>query len=322
MSTPPNASSGQSPLDQCRGAFETIKNELILLLEHRAMFRSVREMITRNPRLPEGSVVYEWLTLGYVHVATTSVRRQLDRRRDSISLWRLLGDLAGQASELTRARFVSQYPPEMRSPLPGKDRSVADRDFDEFAPNGGAHASRDLIVGLRDRLEASGDAIKSYIDEHVAHRAAQPSPLPVTYNDLDAAIDGVVDAANRCGRLLVGAGGIMEPTILEPWKEVFRVAWDPDAEGTASGRHHIAFDVVKNRWLLECFAVPQGGGYRWLGFLVDLADPDADLPLEAQRSHPPHPQTGTGWGVSLESAREMGLVWFQITKEQLPESGE
>ncbi len=87
-------------------------------------------------------------------------------------------------------------------------------------------------------------------------------------------------------------------------------------------KHQIAFDMIKDRWLLDCFAIPKGGGYQWLGFVVDLADADVDLPLEARTSYMPHPETAIGWGSSFESAKEMGLFWFQFTKERLLKSGE
>ncbi len=89
-----------------------------------------------------------------------------------------------------------------------------------------------------------------------------------------------------------------------------------------SDRHHIAFDVIKDRWVLDCFAIPKGGGYRWLGLVVDSAYPEADLPFQDQTSDAPHTDTASGWGSSLESATEMGLFWFKVTKERLLESGE
>jgi hypothetical protein len=92
----------------------------------------IRDMVLRNPALPKESVVYDWISTAYVYTAAMTVRRLVDLRKGTISLWRLLEQMLAGPAGVTRAWFVDKYDPRLREVLPGQDRSPADRDFDDL----------------------------------------------------------------------------------------------------------------------------------------------------------------------------------------------
>jgi len=207
---------------------KVIWNQAIHLLHQRRVYRRIWDMILKNPKLPKGSVVYEWIDTGYVYAAAMTVRRLVDLRRGTISLRRLLEQIAAQPAGISRVWFVGKYDPRLREVLPGQDRAAADRDFDELTGVCGPHVSADVVKWDCETLRLAASAIKDYTDEHLAHHsAAPPAPAP-TYDDLDTAIDAITQIAGRYARLMM-VGVVMEPTIQAALEAVFQVPWDPDA---------------------------------------------------------------------------------------------
>jgi hypothetical protein len=90
-------------------------------------------------------------------------------------------------------------------------------------------------------------------------------------------------------------------------------------------KHDVASEVIQDRWFIFCFVFPRGGGYEWLGFVVDLSVPNVDVPPEARTTLGeivPHTETASGWGSTTESAKEMAQIWFDLTRDQLVKQNE
>lgn len=216
------------PPQEWLDAMKIIWGQAVHLLHQRGVYRMIRDMVMRNPALPKESVVFEWIAAGYVYTAAITVRRLVDLRRGTISLRRLLEDIAARPVGVTRAWFVDNYDPQLSEVLPGQGRSAADRDFDELAGAPEAHASADVVKADLNSLREAAAAIKRYTDEHLAHHSAQPTTPVPTYADLDAAIDTIAQVADRYARLLM-VGRVMEPIVPEAMEAVFQVPWDHEA---------------------------------------------------------------------------------------------
>ena len=136
--------------------------QAVELLHQRRVYRLVRGMVLRNPALPKESVVYEWISSGYVYTAAMTVRRLVDVRKGTISLRRLLEQVATRPAGINRAWFVGRYDPRLREVLPGQDRSPADRDFDELAGVAGPYAPMEVVKADLTRLgQAAAAALES-----------------------------------------------------------------------------------------------------------------------------------------------------------------
>jgi hypothetical protein len=89
-------------------------------------------------------------------------------------------------------------------------------------------------------------------------------------------------------------------------------------------KHDVAFEVIQDRWLIFCLVFSRGGGYAWLGFVVDLSVPNVDVPPETRTilsELVPPTETSSGWGSTIESAMEMARFWFDFTRDQLLKRG-
>jgi hypothetical protein len=68
--------------------------------------------------------------------------------------------------------------------------------------------------------------VKIYVDEHVAHNDAKPSPGLPTFKDLDASIDVIGQLFAKYANLLTAATWpILVPVLQHDWQAIFRQRW-------------------------------------------------------------------------------------------------
>ena len=205
-----------------------IWDEAAELVDYRLVYRRVQDMIRRNPRLPRDSLMYNWVNASFAYATSMAVRRLVDPSKGTISLARLLKRIAKHPNGITRAWFVNTSDKRSKEVLPGRDRSLADRAFDELTGTPGPHTSAVVVKADHDHLCNGGATIQRYTHEYLAHRSARPTTWLVTYPDLNAAIDAVTQIADRYARLLK-VGVVVETPLPEDFQAVFQIPWDPEA---------------------------------------------------------------------------------------------
>ena len=69
--------------------FDALRDEVLGLHHSRRVWRAVRLMIETNPHVHRAGIAEHWLTQCYSVAQLSGVRRQVDKRKDVVSLWRL-----------------------------------------------------------------------------------------------------------------------------------------------------------------------------------------------------------------------------------------
>jgi hypothetical protein len=199
-----------------------IKNPVHTLFLYRHIFEELGEM-TRAADLPP-STFFDALPSWYASAQASAVRRQVDMTRGTISLRRLLHDIAAHPGAMSRERYVAHFQETGASFV-----EEANRQFDQFAGPGGAcidrKAVRDDIAGL----EEAADAIERHTNERIAHLAQNPTSEIPTWSELHGPIDVIGDLLDKYYSLLTGdiIGNIL-PEIQEDWRAPFRQPWITD----------------------------------------------------------------------------------------------
>lgn len=215
-----------------REQLELITQETYRLHHYRQLWRELAE-ITQAANLAP-SVFFDALPVWYVSTQGAAVRRQLDRRRDSLSLIRLLEDIGRNSELVTRDRHIAVWHEKARA-AGGADADKlgeglrlrdANRNFDRFAGAGRDTIDRALVSADVTELEQAGEVVKGYVDEAIAHMALTPKNSVPTYGDLDAAMDRIAELVQKYASLL-NAEYLwgFEPAIQQDWKAPFRQAW-------------------------------------------------------------------------------------------------
>ncbi len=189
-------------------------------LTNRYIYTEVQKIVLANPKIRTGSAFYEWMGNVYATTAAMGVRRQLDERKDSVSLARLLGDMDSKANILSRGRYIALW---------GEDsvtQALANRKFDKLAGKGQLHVPRGQLAADLSNLKSKARNIKKYATKLVAHADKSRLKQLPTYRDLNDCLDHIEELTKKCFRLLraVDQRKIV-PMWLDDWKEIFHHAW-------------------------------------------------------------------------------------------------
>lgn len=209
---------------------ERIYREIQSLRINQHIFWEVQTIIRRNPDLHKPSSFYSWMGNMYAAAMSASVRRLVDRRKDTVSFVRLLEQVKRYPDLLSRVEYRS------RCANPNLPQGYMDKDYDRLVGEGRKqpepHTIDDEIRKLVDRTTR----LKEFVDTHVAHLAADPAKELPTFQELDDAIDCLEELLKRYLRLFRGVSLTSAlPTWQYDWQEIFHYRWITDDNVTQLG---------------------------------------------------------------------------------------
>jgi len=210
--------------------FDALKDEVLGLHHSRRVWRAVRAMIETNPGVQRSGIAEHWLTQCYSVAQLSGVRRQVDKRKDVVSLWRLLDQLARQPAMATRSWFIAEL---QSRPESARYVTRLAAEFDAFAGAGNPVTDRSVAEADRDRLWNVAQSAKHVVDQFVAHQTdatARPGytgPALITWGELDTAIDTLGELYRKYYKLRHPGNtvGNLEPDLPAGWDRIFETAW-------------------------------------------------------------------------------------------------
>ncbi len=166
---------------------------------------------------------HQWVNHNYVAYLAVTIRRLTDTRRDTVSLVRLLDDVARNTSDLSREWFLARAIPQ--------DRPLAERQFRQLSTASGAHIAQRIPRGDRERLIADCDKIKSYVDTRLAHLRREQLPVEgLTFGDAHRAGASIYSMYRKWHEILTEHS--LAPLLPEPWQQIFTIPWLNTAQAT------------------------------------------------------------------------------------------
>lgn len=205
---------------------DRIKTEMILLHEHRAIWREMRDALVEAS--PDDDVSPGHYAQLYGDRQVIAIRRLIDRDDRTSSLLQLVKRLADHPNLLTRERWLSFF-------SVGDDAEdehwlrMAHQQFDASAdPADPNRVDPAVMASFANEMKTELSAVKTYVDKVVAHMDSCKYPPSVTWKQLDEAID-LLGAIFRRVYLLLTASSMMqlEPVIQSDWKRPFRAPLFP-----------------------------------------------------------------------------------------------
>lgn len=173
---------------------------------------------------PDRAIFDEAFHRMYIEAQVMAIRRQADNDSRTRSMQRLIGQLECYRRKFTRVWYVARWLRDVPPDESDLHSVLANRAFDKFCdtPGGDCLGARSL---QRDRqaLAAMTEQVVAYANEVVAHSQAVPSYGPVTYRDLDRAVQQLGEMLKRY-YLLITQNSLLTaaPTIPGDWMGPFR----------------------------------------------------------------------------------------------------
>ena len=210
-----------------------IEYEISHLLGDVEAFRRVREIVKANPRIQKPHRFYRYLYDSYISHAIIGLRRQIKRGTDSISLVRLLEEIAKAPQELSFNYYCSL----LTQSLAQTELAIIKNDFKRHADASGAHVCPQMIEDDLDKLRKTTIACEEYADKRIAHRDKREPKLVKTYEDLEVELNKSLEVLRQTYEkyyFLFHAKSItVKPNYQGDWKAIFSEPWMRDVAGSA-----------------------------------------------------------------------------------------
>jgi hypothetical protein len=214
---PTLAAERNARLTRWRKYTEDIKFAVWDLHHHRNLFSQMMDALHKVSGDQRYFIDHYWSI--YRDSQMVALRRLVDQDPQTISMTRLLTELAEHPETMTRAVHL-----ELWDITDDEDHWLqeANKVFDEYADGTGDNVDPQAV--RRDLVQWKADTkpIKKWVDQHIAHFQAKPNAAAVGVSDLDEAIDKVAALIQKYSLLFTASSiGAFVPAIPGNWKLPF-----------------------------------------------------------------------------------------------------
>jgi hypothetical protein len=197
-----------------------INEEITQLVIARNIFWSVQEMIKKNKDIQKPSSFYEYLAYTYIAFIVMGIRRQIKNDYQSISLVRLLSEIAEQPQIISRKYFKSLY-------QVSAVEFLADNDFNQFCINSGDEfISREMVINDICHLREVARVLEVFADKMIAHLDKKKPKVIPSFQNVDETIE-FLDKLYIKYHLMFHAESMetLMPVYQYDWKQIFDFPW-------------------------------------------------------------------------------------------------
>jgi hypothetical protein len=100
-------------INQWKKEIEIITSDVTDTIESQFVFKRLGEIVKANPKINTDNLFWDHLKANFGASLVLGVARQVDNRKEVVSLWKLLKDIKVNASIITRDWFADQYEPNL-----------------------------------------------------------------------------------------------------------------------------------------------------------------------------------------------------------------
>jgi hypothetical protein len=211
------------PFDRWRTWLEAIKQDVRRMYVGRTIWRRLVGIVDENEELRARPTFPQWITTNYAAAQSLAIRRQIDKRTDSVSLRRLLIELQARPEVITRDRFA-------RVNCGGSER-IAAHLWPPLADPSGAHLDAALVRADLDELVTTAATVERFASKRLAHWDVDEWTTPVTYGELHDCVDAVGKLLERYSGLITGMTQGADPIMPVGWERVFWSPWEERPAG-------------------------------------------------------------------------------------------
>jgi hypothetical protein len=207
-------------IEQWQREIEIITNDVTDIIESQYILNYIKKIVTNNKNLNSSNIFWDHILASFGAFLVLGISRQVDNKKEVISLFRLLKDIENNASIIKRDWFSKQY--EQHN-LP---KSIGEQHFSE---NFGSKPELDIYIVKNDiqTLTESTSKIKKFRHTKIAHKNADKNlVVDLNFSEIENALS-IIEKIVIKYQLLLNQSGFRElmPTITYDWEKIFRKPW-------------------------------------------------------------------------------------------------
>lgn len=217
---------------------DSINLQVQLLVVYRRIFTEVLEIVEGNSAVDKDNIYFGFVSNAYVDSVVMGIRRQLKTDKQSISVARLLKEIADNSQVITRSLFERQYMAGASQALqesPGVRAAMEDV-FAKYAARDSEFIDPNLVLEDISGLKSICQSAEDYADKRIAHWDMNHPMSNLTFDDINDALNQLCTIVQKYYLLLFGTHLFMTPALPHPISELFQTAWlNSDSRPSAKG---------------------------------------------------------------------------------------
>ena len=175
-------------LARWKNRFEKIRLKATTLCAERLDYQEFGKIVMASPNLDKTAGFIHLVKRMYLSHVLVAIRTFDDEDLRSISLYNLMEEIRNNCAQLRQ------------------------------------HETRRAISADLRTLKGLCKNVRQHVNKHLAHDASRKPIKSLTYQDIDAAIDGIYSLINRYNKLLFNGTEWGEPRVI-PSRHIFTYAW-------------------------------------------------------------------------------------------------
>ena len=207
---------------------DRISQEMVKCACDRYVFNRWWSIIRDNPAIDINNTFLALIWSSYFQRQVMAIRRQVKINRESISLVRLLKDIAEHDIHITRQDFLRDYVnPHLNQAFSRRTNREASKLFDSLAGRGRSHVSGVTVRKDIERLKRAASRLERYADKWVAHSDRKRRWPRLSFKELNKALDVFLGTWHRYHNIAWRGPVSMDPASMmgTEWEKVLTVPW-------------------------------------------------------------------------------------------------
>jgi hypothetical protein len=193
-----------------------IDKDVIKILKIQQIYKGLNDIINKNNELKNTkNAFYGWMATVYLDSVVMGIRRHIKKRRNTISLIRLLDEIKRNHKVISRDRYIKMYSgPEF----------IANKEFDEFAGVSQPFIDVNQIEKDIVELKKKADYIEKFADKMIAHLDELEIVEFPEYTEVQDCIEYLKNLVKYYMRIICLTYDDYEISFHD-WQRIFRQPW-------------------------------------------------------------------------------------------------
>ncbi|MEK6775343.1 MAG: hypothetical protein AABY87_00505 [bacterium] len=210
-----------------------LKGDVTDLYRKLQIYKELVSIVKADKKTLDPPAFFNWARDNYIVAICIGIRRLSDKDLDSISLRRLLGEVALRPDVVSRDSFRALH---WQKDCTSRDADVS---FDKIVGRGKSHVSAQMVTADVKKLAQADERIRRFVNKRLAHHVplGQIRRFP-TLSEVEEALEVFDELFAKYNMLISGDGFItLYATPQYDWRRVLAHAWMSNTPGRRPKRY-------------------------------------------------------------------------------------
>jgi hypothetical protein len=202
-----------------------IERDVERLFFHRKIFMETKDVVEKNERLDLRHPYFSFFVITYVDSTLMGIRRQIKNDKTSISLARLLAEIAENPQLITRSgyyelhqKYRGKFPPHIVD-------KTREENFNKYASPDSLFIDAALVRRDLQTFKKACEEAESFADRRIAHLDKRKDPVDLNLDTIFKSLEMLEMLVKKYHLLFFAQDISLTPGLPSPVSDIFKEPW-------------------------------------------------------------------------------------------------